>query len=115
MAQIADEADFDRYVRAVAFPKALLHPSIADDVWLDLARGQLDTAVFRPFEAVEVAVREAANFPDSDRQGPSCLIEGFSHQRHANKRLAQKANATRYRTSVLARLDPIKIPTLTER
>jgi hypothetical protein len=50
---------FKTYARSVAFPKTLLHPSIADEVWLDIVRGDLETAVFKSFRAVEVAVREA--------------------------------------------------------
>ena len=57
---------FISYARAVAFPKSLLHPSIADAVWLDLARGDLDTAVFKAFKAVEIAVREVGHFEASD-------------------------------------------------
>ena len=57
---------FKTYARSVAFPKALLHPSIADEVWLDIIRGDLETAVFKSFRAVEIAVREAGNFSDTD-------------------------------------------------
>ena len=47
---------------ASAFPKALLHPEIADAVWLDLARGDYDVGVFRAFKAVEETVRAAGDF-----------------------------------------------------
>ena len=57
---------FNTYARSLAFPKALLHPTIADEVWLDIIRGDLDTAVFKAFRAVEVAVREAGEFADTD-------------------------------------------------
>lgn len=57
---------FKTYARSVAFPKSLLHPSIADDVWLDIVRGDLETAVFKSFRAVEIAVREVGNFSDTD-------------------------------------------------
>ena len=62
---VADNA-FKTYARSVAFPKALLHPTIADEVWLDIVRGDLETAVFKSFRAVEVAVREAGHFADTD-------------------------------------------------
>ena len=62
---LADQS-FKTYARSVAFPKAMLHPSIADDVWLDLVRGDIETAVFRAFKAVEVAVRAASGLPDTD-------------------------------------------------
>ena len=57
---------FKTYVRSVAFPKALLHPSIADEVWLDIVRGDVETAVFKSFRAVEIAVRAAGQFADTD-------------------------------------------------
>ena len=60
---ILANGSFNTYARSLAFPKALLHPSIADEVWLDIVRGDLETAVFKAFRAVEVAVREAGHLP----------------------------------------------------
>jgi uncharacterized protein (TIGR02391 family) len=40
----------------------MLHFSIADKVWLDLARGELADAVFVAFRAVEEAVRKAGGY-----------------------------------------------------
>lgn len=57
---------FGAFRRQTSFPKTLLHPSIADEVWADLLRGRLDTAVFEAFRAVEVAVREAGGFGPND-------------------------------------------------
>jgi len=57
---LVSEGDFTRFREAAAFPKALLHPRIADKVWLALARGDLDDAVFAAFKAVEEAVRAAS-------------------------------------------------------
>jgi uncharacterized protein (TIGR02391 family) len=65
-AALADKEDFQRFREAVAFPKTLLHPSIADKVWLALARGDLDDAVFAAFKAVEEAVRKAGGFGPTD-------------------------------------------------
>jgi uncharacterized protein (TIGR02391 family) len=65
-AAIADDQAFHRFREAAAFPKALLHPSIADKVWLAMARGDLDEAVFVAFKAVEEAVRIAGNFGPTD-------------------------------------------------
>lgn len=56
---LVEHTAFEHYARSVAFPKSLLHPTIADAVWLDLARGDLETAVFKSLRAVEIAVREA--------------------------------------------------------
>jgi uncharacterized protein (TIGR02391 family) len=57
---------FYKYANSVAFPKSLLHPLIADHVWLDLARGEYDTAVFKAFKQVEIAVRQASNFSQNE-------------------------------------------------
>lgn len=63
---LASPQGFEQFKQAAAFPKALLHASIADKVWLSLARGELDDAVFAAFKAVEVNVREAGGFTDAD-------------------------------------------------
>jgi uncharacterized protein (TIGR02391 family) len=64
--KILAEGSFRTYTRSLNFPKSLLHPSIADEVWLDIVRGKLDTAVFNAFKAVEIAVREVGRFADTD-------------------------------------------------
>ena len=48
---LLDNQSFANYSRAVAFPKSLLHPAIAEAVWLDLTRGDLETAIFKAFKA----------------------------------------------------------------
>lgn len=63
---LLSETAFKSYASTVGFPKALLHPAIADDVWIDLARGDLETAVFKAFRAVEIAVRDAGGFGATD-------------------------------------------------
>ena len=69
-ATLATDEDFARFKEASAFPKSLLHPTIADKVRLALARGDLDDAVFIAFKAVEVAVREVGGFgPSGSRLG----------------------------------------------
>jgi uncharacterized protein (TIGR02391 family) len=61
---VADDAQFERFRQAAEFPKTLLHPAIADKVWLALARGELDDAVFAAFKAV--GVRVAGGFEPTD-------------------------------------------------
>ena len=56
------DGSFKTYARSLSFPRSLLHPSIANEVWLDIVRGDLETAVFKSFRAVEIAVREAGQF-----------------------------------------------------
>jgi uncharacterized protein (TIGR02391 family) len=65
-ASIASKEDFDRIRAARAFPKSLLHPTIADKVYSALMRDELDDAVFAAFKAVEVAVRAAGNYKATD-------------------------------------------------
>jgi len=60
------DGSFKTYARSLSFPKSLLHPSIADEVWHDIVRGDLETAVFKSFRAVEIAVRETGHFADAD-------------------------------------------------
>ncbi len=64
--ELVDRDSFDKFQRAAAFPKELLHPSIADRVWVSLARGELDNAVFFAFRTVEEAVRTVGGFADTD-------------------------------------------------
>jgi len=59
-------ASFESFRRAAAFPKAILHQTIADGAWLDHARGDHGTAVFKAFRSVEEAVRAAGKFSTSD-------------------------------------------------
>lgn len=63
---VLDGRDFRSYVRATQFPKALLHPAIAQSVWMAIARGDLDRAVRDAFQAVEEAVRAAGKFTSTD-------------------------------------------------
>lgn len=64
--ELIDRGKFDAFQRAAAFPKSMLHPSIADRVWIALARGELADAVFIAFRSVEEAVRAKANYGDTD-------------------------------------------------
>jgi Protein of unknown function (Hypoth_ymh) len=74
---LAKEGDFKGFRQAAAFPKTMLHPSIADKVWLVLARGDLDDAVFAAFKAVEIAVREVGHFTARD-YGTDLMRKAFS-------------------------------------
>ena len=57
-----DDTKFETYLAAAQFPKSILHPSISDEVWVQLAQGKLAVGVFIAFRAVEEAVRCAAGF-----------------------------------------------------
>lgn len=64
--QLTTPEQFKNFAASAAFPKKLLHPQIADDVWAHLIRGVYPDAVFRAFRAVEEAVRDAGSFADTD-------------------------------------------------
>jgi uncharacterized protein (TIGR02391 family) len=64
--RLAAGGDFDQFKALAEFPKSMLHPSIAEKVYSALARGDLDEAVFAAFKAVEIAVRDAGSFADTD-------------------------------------------------
>jgi uncharacterized protein (TIGR02391 family) len=57
---------FDRITALRSFPKELLHPSIAQEAWAALQRGDFATAVRDAFTTVEIAVREAGGYSNDD-------------------------------------------------
>lgn len=67
---------FRSYASAAEFPKTLLHPSIREDVWLKLARGDYADAVFRAFRTVEEGVRKAGNY-SADKLGVDLMRLAF--------------------------------------
>lgn len=64
--KLLEEGNFKTYTNGLSFPKSLLHPAIREEVWLDIVRDDLETAVFKAFRAVEIAVREAGGYADTD-------------------------------------------------
>ena len=64
--QLSQASDTDRFTREQALPRHLLHPRIEQKVWSAFLRGEYDSAVFEAFKQVEVAIREAGNFPDTE-------------------------------------------------
>jgi len=77
-----DESAFARFRQAAEFPKSMLHKSIADAVWLDLGRGDFETAIFRAMKAVEVSVRETAGLTDAE-YGTDLMRQAFHIDRGA--------------------------------
>lgn len=51
--------DFRQFELARRLNRDLLHPAIAEEVWLSFVRGRFASAVFEAMRAVEIAVREA--------------------------------------------------------
>lgn len=67
---------FRNYAAGVGFRQSFLHATISEDVWFDLARGDHETAVFKSFRAVEIAVRDAGEFGPTDI-GADLMKEAF--------------------------------------
>jgi uncharacterized protein (TIGR02391 family) len=63
--QLAVEPDARKVFAARRISKEVLHEKIREDVWSLYHRGKYDTAVFEAMKAVEVAVRQAGQMPDS--------------------------------------------------
>jgi uncharacterized protein (TIGR02391 family) len=64
--ELATEQQFDDFRKATMLPKELLHSRIADLCWVSFLRAEYSTAVFQAFKEVEVAVRSAGGFPNTD-------------------------------------------------
>ena len=56
----------EAYRKANLLPKQQLHPIIAQKVWSIFLQGDYDTAVLQAFKQVEVAVREAGYYADTE-------------------------------------------------
>lgn len=58
------------YRKSNLLPKGQLHPIIAQKVWSMFLQGNYDPAVLQAFKEVEIAVREAGNYPEADHGMP---------------------------------------------
>jgi len=69
--------DFKAYQKANLLQKQLLHPRIAQEVWSNFLRGKYDTTVFQAFKEVEVAVRKAGGYSETDL-GTALMRKAFN-------------------------------------
>lgn len=58
--------DVEEYCKRALLPKQLLHSTLAEKAWPIFLRGDYDTAVFQAFKEVEVAVRSAGGYSNTD-------------------------------------------------
>jgi uncharacterized protein (TIGR02391 family) len=87
------QEDFRQFVMARRLNRELLHPMIAEEVWLSFVRGNFAAAVFQAMRAVEIAVREAAGFPLGDHGVP--MIRRAFHKDNGPLRDANQEDAER--------------------
>lgn len=74
---IVSREDFDEYRKANLLPKRQLHPVIAQKVWSLFLRGDYDCAIFQAFKEVEIAVRNAGNYAQTEF-GASLMRTAFN-------------------------------------
>lgn len=75
--KIKNHVDLQAISHANFFPKKLLYPIIALKVSSQFIRGEYDVAVFQAFKEVEIAVRRAGNFEDTD-MGVKLMRKAFN-------------------------------------
>lgn len=69
--------DLARFALSQKLPRELLHPKLAQTVWMAFARGEYDVAVFQAMKAMEVAVRDAAGYSSAD-YGTDMVARAFN-------------------------------------
>lgn len=68
--EIGDDKDYERVSLSALIPRSMLHHLLRESVWSSFVRGELDVAVFLAMKQVEVRVREAAGFAETDHGVP---------------------------------------------
>jgi len=75
--RIKSKKDYDAFRHANLFPKNTIHPEITKEVYPLFLRGDYETAVFKAFKLVEVAVREAAGSGYETLYGVDLMKKAF--------------------------------------
>ncbi len=75
--EIGTREDATAYRNANLLPKNQLHRVIAGKVYPAFLRGEYDTAIFQAFREIEVAVRQAGQFP-RDLVGEKLMRQAFA-------------------------------------
>jgi uncharacterized protein (TIGR02391 family) len=65
-AKLRDKSAQEAYKKSTLLRRELLHETIAERAWPTFIRGDYDTAVFQSFKEVEIAVRKAGGFSNTD-------------------------------------------------
>jgi len=74
---LVNRIDVEAYRKTNLLPERQLHPVIAQKVWSLFLQGDYDTAIFRAFKEVEVAVRDAGGYDDTD-YGVTLMRKAFN-------------------------------------
>jgi uncharacterized protein (TIGR02391 family) len=60
---VKTDADYEHFRKASLYPRGGIHPVIEQESYTEFLRGDYETAVFKAYKAIEVAVRQHANLP----------------------------------------------------
>lgn len=94
-----NEAEFLDYAIARHLPKEILHPALSKEVWLSFIRGEFAEAVFKAMRAVEITVREVAEF-ETGEHGVPMIRKAF----HKDNGPLRDSNAEEAEREALAHL-----------
>lgn len=75
--QIKSKKDYDAFRHANLFPKNIIHPEITKEVYPLFLRGDYETAIFKAFKLVEVAVSDAAGARFEEMYGRDLMMKAF--------------------------------------
>jgi uncharacterized protein (TIGR02391 family) len=75
--RIKTKQDYEIFRHAKLFPKDTIHPDLTEGVYPLFIRGDYETAVFKAFKLVEVAVREAAGPGFESLYGTDLMLKAF--------------------------------------
>ncbi len=104
-----DEAALADYTASLRLPKTMLHPAIAERVWLSFVRAEYDTAVFQAMREVEIAVRAACGFPD-DLVGVKLMRRAFGPTGPLRDAAAEEGEASALADSFAGAIGAFKNP-----
>lgn len=74
--EIKSRSNLESYQNANILPINFLHPDIALKIWANFLRGDYDIAVLTAYREVEVAIRKACGYPDTD-YGEAMIRKAF--------------------------------------
>jgi uncharacterized protein (TIGR02391 family) len=75
--QLRTAADYASFRHSTLFPRTSIHPAIEQNVYSLFLRGDYETAVFKAFREVEIAVKAAAPTLDAKLLGVDLMRKAF--------------------------------------
>jgi uncharacterized protein (TIGR02391 family) len=95
------ESEFANYAVSRMLQRDILHPKIADRVWMAFMRGEFDVAAFQAMKAVEVSVREAAGL-GNDLIGVALMRKAFAPEKGPLTDMSAEGGERQARTELFA-------------